>query len=148
MKWPRLRRWLQTRFGFPPLRPGDVLPAHVLRDKFGHNASSRPEIVVNPAEVPEHLRSIIPHVERWAIPCDVTRHDYFDSQPVADIVDFHHAVLPHLAAIDTWLHDVFAGSLPETEASVHFLYLSKSFSETWWYAEKADRDENASGTSA
>lgn len=115
----------------PPLRPGDVYPAHVLRDEHGMNAAHRPTIVVNPDEVPEALRALIPYVQRWAIPCDVTRGDYFDQQPEEEVAAFWHDVLPHVGAIQQYLasqpKDVSAWS----EAAVHFLYLLQAHDDAY-----------------
>ena len=51
-----------------PLKPGDVYPAHVLRDEYGMNADNRPYFKVIVDDVPGPLRELIPYVERWAIP--------------------------------------------------------------------------------
>ena len=72
----------------PPLKHSDVYPSHVLRDDYGFNAENRPTIVVVSSEVPEHLVSLIPYVERWGIPRDVTRGDYFDRQSDGHITIF------------------------------------------------------------
>ena len=64
----------------PPLKPGSIHSAEVFRDVYGFTAESAPKIEVNPDEVPEDFRQLIPLVERWAISCDVRRGDYFDKQ--------------------------------------------------------------------
>lgn len=56
--------------------------------RFGAVAENRLAIAINPVEVPEGFRHLIPYVERWAIGCDVTRSDCMDKQPQADIDDF------------------------------------------------------------
>ena len=122
-----------------PLKAGDIYPAHILRDEYGMNAANRPEIVVNQAEVPEGLRFLIPAVERWAIPCDVTRGDYFDQQPEVDVAKFWYDVRPHVDAVNQWLDtqpdDV--GKWPE--AAVHFMYLLKAHSEAYQPTEEEKR---------
>jgi hypothetical protein len=114
-----------------PLKAGDVYPAHVLRDEYGMNAANRPTIVVREEEVPEDLRHLIPYAERWAISCDVTRGDYFDHQPEADVAAFWHEVLPHVDAVNQWLDALGddVGTWPE--AGVHFLYLLKAHGEAY-----------------
>jgi hypothetical protein len=77
-----------------PLKAGDIYLAHVLRDEYGMNATNRPTIIVSKKEVPETLQVLIPYVERWAIPCDVTHNDYFEQQSQEDIATFWHDVQP------------------------------------------------------
>lgn len=115
----------------PPLKPGDVYPAHVLRDEYGMNAENRPIITVNVDEVPEDLRELIPAVERWAIPCDVTRGDYFDKQPEGDIAKFWHDVNPFVERINGWLNELGEDVREWPSAAVHFLYLLTAHSAAW-----------------
>jgi hypothetical protein len=115
----------------PPLKPGDTHPAHVLRDEYGMNAANRPTIIVNNDEVPEALRPLIPYAERWAIPCDVTRGDYFDQQSEEDIAAFWHDLLPHVEAINRWIAAQPQEVSAWPEAAVHFLYLLKAHDEAY-----------------
>jgi hypothetical protein len=110
---------------------GDIYPAHVLRDQYGMNAENRPFFKVAEEEVPEGLRELIPQVERWAIPCDVTRHDYFYSQPEQDISDFYHAVLPYVDLIHAWLHAQPKNVADWPRAAVHYMYFLKAHSEAY-----------------
>ncbi len=126
----------------PPLKHRDINPAYVQRDEYGFNAENRPKIVVDPSEVPAHLVPLIPYVERWGIPCDVTRGDYFDKQPEEDIAEFYYAVEPHAPATNEWLD-----SLPEDvaewpAAGVQFMYMLKAHCEAYQptHEEIAERD--------
>jgi hypothetical protein len=115
----------------PPLKAGDIYPAHVLRDEYGFNAENRPTIKVNPIEVPEHLLLLIPFVERWGIPCDVTRGDYFDKQPKEDIAEFYNAVLPFKAAANQWLDSLPEDVVEWPEAGVQLMYMLKAHGEAY-----------------
>lgn len=85
---------------------------------LGAVAKNRPTIKVNPAEVPEGFRHLIPYVERWAIGCDVTRSDYMDEQPQEDVHDFYQSVLPFRDAIHNW-----ALEPPRAEAKTFFIIM-------------------------
>ena len=115
----------------PPLKHGDVHPAHVLRDAYGFNAENRPTIVVDSAEVPEYLVSLIPYVERWGIPCDVTRGDYFDKQSNKDIAEFYYAVEPLATAANDWLDSLSEDVVEWPEAGVQFMYMLKAHCEAY-----------------
>jgi hypothetical protein len=114
-----------------PLKSGDVYPAHVLRDEYGMNAENRPYFKVVVDEVPEPLRGLIPYVERWAIPCDVTRGDYFDKQPEGDVAEFYHTVLPFVGQINAWLDQQPKDVADWPEAAVHYLYFLKAHGEAY-----------------
>lgn len=110
----------------PPLKHGDVHPAHVLRDEYGLNAANRPTIVVSADEVPAHLRAAIPYAERWAIADDVIRADYFEQQPEQDIAAFWHGLLPHVEPIHGWLDSLPKDVAAWPKAALTFLYLLRA----------------------
>jgi len=95
------------------------------------NAANRPLIKVEVDEVPESLRDLIALVERWAIPCDVTRADYFDRQSEQDIANFWHSVLPRVASIDEWIASQPQDVHDWAAAAVHFMYFLKAHDEAW-----------------
>lgn len=96
------------------IQPFDIRTNEEWR-RLGATAENRPTITISRAEVPERFRHLIPHVERWAIVCDVTRGDYFDQQSEADIDEFFHAVSPFRDAIDEWVDES-----PQTDAKTCF----------------------------
>src|SRR5262245_15247709 len=101
----------------------DIGPAAEMQRKYGWYAENRPAIVVNPEEVPAHLRDLIPQVERWAISCDITRHDYFQKVPPQDIRDFALAVAPRSDEINAWLQTMPKKIGDWPQAAIHFLSL-------------------------
>lgn len=114
-----------------PLKPFDVLPGHVLRDEYGFNAANRPEIIALPEEVPEHLHALIPLVKKWAIPCDVTRHDVFEVEGEDAVASLYHEAIDFVAPINEWLD-----SLPEdvdqwSESAISFMYFLKAHGEAY-----------------
>jgi hypothetical protein len=119
-----------------PLKQGDVYPAHVLRDDYGMNAENRPYFKVVPNDVPESLRELIPYVERWAIPCDVTRGDYFQKQPAEGIAAFYHAVLPFVDRIHVWLDEQPDNVADWSDAAVHYMYFLKAHGEAYQPTEE------------
>ncbi|HAW28200.1 MAG TPA: hypothetical protein DCY03_08790 [Planctomycetaceae bacterium] len=119
-----------------PLKSGDVYPAHILRDEYGMNADNRPYFKVIVEDVPIELRELIPFVERWAIPCDVTRGDYFENQPEEDVADFYYRVLPFTDQIEAWLDEQPADVNDWPEAAVHYMYFLKAHSEAYQPTEE------------
>lgn len=119
-----------------PLKQGDIFPSHVLRDEYGMDAANRPTITVDPDQVPEILRPLIPLVERWAISCDVTRHDYFEHQSEADIAAFWHELNTHVQAIHDWLDSLGKEYESWPRAADHFVSLLKAHSEAYQPTEE------------
>ena len=105
-------------------REFDIGPASEMAKKYGWYAENRPTILVDPNEVPLHLRDLIPYAERWAIPCDITRRDYFDKQPDDDIREFARTVGARQHEINLWL-DSIRGDWPK--AGQQFMYLLKAW---------------------
>jgi len=95
------------------------------------NAANRPHFRVDEADVPAEIRTLIPAVERWAIPCDVTRGDYFDHQPDGDISQFWYEVLPYESAVNSWLSSLPRDVSAWPEAAIHFMYMLKAHDEAW-----------------
>ena len=119
-----------------PLKSGDVYPAHVLRDEYGMNAENRPYFKVIVDDVPQPLRELIPYVERWAIPCDVTRGDYFDKQPEEDVADFYYTVLPFTDQINAWLDEQPENVADWSDAAIHYMYFLKAHAEAYQPTEE------------
>lgn len=124
------------------LKAGDVYPAHVLRDQYGMNAENRPYFKVVADDVPESLRELIPYVERWAIPCDVTRGDYFDKQPEQDVAEFYHKVIPFTDKINAWLDEQSDDVAEWSDAAVHYMYFLKAHGEAYQPTEEEIRARN------
>jgi hypothetical protein len=124
-----------------PLKVGDTYPGHVLRDEYGMNAENRPTIIVNEIEVPEAFQALIPYVERWAIPCDVTRCDYFDKQSQKDIATFWNDVNPHTEAINNWLDSQPDDIRSWSQAAIQFMYFLKAHAESYYYQYQPTEEE-------
>src|SRR5689334_15919910 len=107
-------------------REFDVGPGSEMQRKYGWYAENRPVIRVEVEAVPPSLRDLIPFVERWAIPCDITRHDYFDKQPEADVREFAREVGRREKEVNAWLDSIQGKRL---EAGYQFMYLLKAWCE-------------------
>jgi len=79
----------------PPLKHGDIHPAHVLIEEYGFTSETALKIEVVAEDVPKKFHDLIPLVEKWAISCDVRRGDFYDKQAKEEITEFYNAELPH-----------------------------------------------------
>lgn len=53
----------------------EILPAGEMQRKYSMYAENRPQISLDPENVPERLRHLIPLAEKFGVSCDITRHD-------------------------------------------------------------------------
>jgi hypothetical protein len=118
----------------------DIGPAREMQRKYGWYAENRPIIVVNPEEVPPHLRDLIPYVERWAISCDVTRRDYFEKTPEADIRAFARAAAPRSDEINDWLATFPNDAERWPKAAIEFLSLQTAVCDALCWFGKDDEE--------
>ncbi len=107
----------------------EVAPASVLQEKYGLYAENRRIITINPAEVPEDLRIMIPYAERWGINCDITRGDYIDKQPEADVRDMARVVSEYQKRINSWLDAMPDDVKAWPPAAEPFLFLLAAWCE-------------------
>jgi hypothetical protein len=117
----------------------EVGPSWLLQQKYGLYAENRPAIVIDPSQVPEHLRLLIPMAERWGIGCDITRLDYIHRQPREDVRTFYASVLPLRPAIDTWLDSLPDDTAQWPDAAVYFLYLAIAHDDAYEPTEAETR---------
>lgn len=81
----------------------EVLPAGVMRRKYGLYAENRPAIKLNPARVPEPLRSLIPLAEKFGISDDLIREDLFAKTSKAELERLKRMLAQYNDKFDEWL---------------------------------------------
>jgi len=84
-------------------RIGEVLPANVMKRKYGLTAENRPEIHIDPKSVPESLRDLIPVAEKWGIGDDIIRCDVVDRATEEERREFQDAVRGRMDEVTAWL---------------------------------------------
>jgi hypothetical protein len=114
--------------GSDEVKPFDVRTNEEFQ-RLGFTAETRPTIRIEPQEVPETLRQLVPLAERWAIACDLRRGEYLEKQPKEDIRTFWATVELHRAQINRWLDSLSAPVGQWPEAAIHFMYMLKAQSE-------------------
>lgn len=93
-------------------------------DRSGDGGEEGPAAAVSqldPAEVPEALRLLVPLAQTWGIGDDVERAEYIARASVADREALRQAIAPHQARITAWL-DSF-GADPMSDEAAAFMYM-------------------------
>jgi hypothetical protein len=100
----------------------------------GQNAGDRPAAVgspvaqrLNPEQVPEDLRHLVPLAEKWGIGDDVDRNAKVERATPAERSELRAAITPASSSITTWL-DSF-GKEPMSDEAAAFMYMQLALEE-------------------
>ena len=55
------------------MQHGEILPSKQMQEKYGLYAENRPDIKIDPMQVPENLRDLIPMAQKWGVSDDIIR---------------------------------------------------------------------------
>src|SRR5262245_32449561 len=80
-----------------------VRPAGEMRAKYGLTAENRPVIRLDPRNVPEGLRCLIPLAEKFGIGDDLIREDFLAKTPTTELREMKKAVQEHEDLLEEWL---------------------------------------------
>jgi hypothetical protein len=81
----------------------ELLSVEEMRKKYGLVAANRPVIHLNPENVPEALRHLIPYAELWGVSDDLVRDDMVRLAPREAIDELKRLVAQHDDLLDEWL---------------------------------------------
>ena len=86
-----------------------------MRVKYGLVVDNRPPISLNPGNVPQDLRHLIPFAELWGVGDDLIRDDMVRSAPKEAIAELKRIIEAHDDLLDEWLAGPAADSDPSDE---------------------------------
>jgi hypothetical protein len=105
----------------------EIAPAGELRDRLDTSLEAYAQIEIDPANVPDDLRDLIPFAEQWGIGDDVLRADYEEAASAEEKARFKAALTGRTARITEWL-DSFGTELMSEEAGM-FMYMLEALDE-------------------
>lgn len=82
---------------------------------------------LQPENVPQHLRHLVPLAEKWGIGDDVERGEFIERASAGDREALIKAIAPRQDAITSWL-DSF-GTDPMTDEAAAFMYMQLAVEE-------------------
>jgi len=100
-------------------RPGDAAD--------GTEGQATATSQLDPNQVPELLRPLVPLAQVWGVGDDVDRADFTARASAADREALQQAIAPHQARITAWL-DSF-GTNPMSDEAAAFMYLQLAVEE-------------------
>jgi hypothetical protein len=108
---------------------GEVLPSEVMQGRYGLYAENRPEIIkIDPSNVPEHLRDLIPMAEKWGIGDDIIRCDFEKKASAEEKEEFREALRGRTDQVTAWLDSFEVLGLPEDAGP--FMYMLEALDES------------------
>ncbi|WP_314403983.1 hypothetical protein [Stenotrophomonas rhizophila] len=110
------------------LRHGDIAPADAFRAAYAPDAIAAARTPLDPANVPAHLRGLVPLAEYWGIGDDVLREMMQEGESPAKKKAMADAVTPHNAAITAWLDGLRTGE-PMSDEAAAFMYMQLGLDE-------------------
>jgi hypothetical protein len=117
------------------LRHGDIAPADAFRAAYAPDAIAAARTPLDPANVPAHLRSLVPLAEYWGIGDDVLREMLQAGESPAKKTAMADAVTPHNAAITAWLDGLRTGE-PMSDEAAAFMYMQLGLTELELFREE------------
>jgi hypothetical protein len=98
----------------------EMLSVEEMRKRYGLVAANRPVIHLNPKNVPEKLRHLVPYAELWGVGDDLIRDDLVRSAPREAIEELKRLMQVHDDLLDEWLAGPEAGSSNPSEEYLAF----------------------------
>ncbi len=108
---------------------GEILPAAEMQEKYGLYAENSEQIEIDPEQVPEHLRDLIPMAKKWGIGDDIIRDDFEEKATEAEKKEFQDILRGRTAEVTAWL-DIFKHPKPMPEEAVPFMYMLQALEES------------------
>jgi hypothetical protein len=104
------------------MRHGEIATAGELKAKYNLHAGKRPEIKLNPNNVPIDLRDLIPQAEKWGIGDDIIRSEFQKIAKDIEKLELKTELEGRLLRINEWL-DSFGNGKDMTEEAGAFMYM-------------------------
>jgi hypothetical protein len=111
------------------MRHGEILPANEMQEKYGLYAENRPDIKIDPMQVPENLCDLIPMAEKWGVGDDIISSDIEEKASDTEKEAFRAKLKGRTKQVTDWL-DSYGAEQPMPEEAAHFMYMLESLDET------------------
>lgn len=112
----------------PRMRHGEILPANEMQEKYGLYAENRPDIRLDPMQVPESLRDLIPMAEEWGVGDDIIRSDIEEKASDTKKEAFTAKLKGRTKQVTDWL-DTYGTDQPMPKEAAHFMYMLEALDE-------------------
>ena len=127
-----IRFWIYTR----RMKHGEILTADVMKEKYDLTIENYKPPKTDPYIVPENLRDLLPHAEKWGIGDDIIREDLQEKALDVEKKELENALKGRWNEITAWL-DSFGNDLMPVEAAM-FMYMQLGCDEMGLLIDEED----------
>jgi hypothetical protein len=107
---------------------GEIGTHEELQKKYNLYAENRPEIKLNPNDVPTDLSDLIPLAEKWGIGDDIIRNDYQVKASQSEKEELKSCLKGRLERINEWL-DSYTDGIEMSNEAAAFMYMTLCLDE-------------------
>jgi hypothetical protein len=113
------------------MKHGEILPANVMKTKYGLTIENYKPPKMNREVVPEDLRDLLPFAMKWGIADDIIRNDLQEKATDEEKQELVRALAGRWLEINEWL-DSFGNNIMPLEAA-SFMHMQLGFDEMKLY---------------
>ena len=103
------------------MKHGEILPAGVMKEKYGLTYDHYRPPRMNPRRVPEHLRDLLPLARKWGIGDDIIRDDLRQKASVQEKGELEKALSGRERSVFEWLDSLDPASMSREAAAFMFM---------------------------
>ena len=92
-----------------------------------HTSDTAASQVLDPMQVPESLRHLVPFANQWGIGDDIDRMERIQRSSAADREELAMALTPHQTEVTAWLDSLEAATMSDEAAA--FMYMQLALEE-------------------
>jgi hypothetical protein len=115
---------------YPPMKVGEILPAGEMKAKYGLTIERYTPPDLDPIQVPESLRDLLPLARKWGIGDDIIRYDMQGKVSKEDKEEFHRLYNHRGREVNEWL-STYNGRM--TKEAAAFMFMSLAYDELRLY---------------
>jgi hypothetical protein len=115
------------------VRYGEILPAGDMKDKYGLIAENRPTITIDPSQVPQNLRDLVPMAEFWGVGDDIIRADIEEKASDEQKQELRAKLAGRATDVNAWLNSF--GDREMSDEAGHFMYMLEALDEMRLWAD-------------
>ena len=122
-----LAAWVQLRG--PRMKHGEILSTEAMKAKYNLTADRYHPPQLDPGNVPEHLRNLVPLAAKWGIGDDIIRQDFQQKASEEEEQELQDALTGRGEAINEWLDSFSYSGKQMSEEAIAFMYMMLSVEE-------------------
>jgi len=107
---------------------GEIGTHEELQKKYNLFAENRPEVKLNPNNVPDDLSDLTMLAEKWGIGDDIIRDDFLKKASQSEKEELKNRLTGRLERIDEWLNS-FTDSMEMSDEAAAFMYMTLCLDE-------------------